>query len=74
MSKTQNELVLWANKAGSEDWETDLITTAPDTAEGKAKIEKATAWAKQNGFDRIRVSKNDASVAPDFSKVVRGSK
>lgn len=65
------ELILWANKTGSEDWEADLITTAPDTAEGKAKIEKASAWAKSNGFDRIRLSKNDASVAPDFAKAVR---
>lgn len=70
MKQSQKEYVLWATKKGAESWEEELITTAPMTAEGKAKIEKATDWAKGQGFDRIRVSTNDSSVAPDFSKVV----
>lgn len=55
--------VLWATKIGDPDYMEQLITEDP------AKIEAATAWAKANGFDRLRTSVDDGS-APDFGKVV----
>lgn len=43
--------VVWANLIGSEDWEKQLITDNPDN------VEKAVAWAKGNGYDRIEVKR-----------------
>lgn len=43
--------VVWANLIGSEDWEKQLITDNPDN------VEKAVAWAKENGYDRIEVKR-----------------
>jgi len=71
MKRSQIEYVLWGTKKGDEDWEEQLIATADTTPEGKAKLEKAKAWAKQQGFDRLRVSQNDANIAPDFTKVFK---
>lgn len=69
------EYVLWATKKDAEDWEEDLITTAPMTVDGKAKLEKAKTWAIEQGFDRLRVSTNDSNIAPDFTKVLsKGTK
>lgn len=69
--QTDIEVVLWATRIGNEDWQEELITAAPKTKEGSEKIAKATAWAKNNGFDRIRTSENNANVAPDFSKTIK---
>lgn len=63
------ECVLWGTRKGNEDWQEELITTAAPTSEGKAKLEKAKVWAKQNGFDRLRVSRNDSNVPPKFGRV-----
>lgn len=73
MSKTQVIYVLFAVKQGAEDWEEELITTAEPTPAGNEKLEKATEWAKSQGFGRFRIARDDLS-APDFSKTVRGVK
>ncbi len=58
------ETVLYGVKIGDEDWQEQIITTNPKA------IESAKAWAKANGFDRLRVAKIDLSVPPDFRKAV----
>ncbi len=64
--KEQDEMkILWATKIGDEDWQEQLITENP------AAIEKASTWARANGFDRLRVADVDLSKPPDFSKVIR---
>lgn len=55
--------ILFAVKVGGEDWQEELITELPE------RIEAASAWAKANGFDRLRVA-TIADGAPDFSKVL----
>lgn len=57
--------VLFAVKVGAEDWQEQLITENP------ASIEAASAWARTNGFDRLRVAEIDLDVAPDFRATVR---
>lgn len=52
--------ILWGTKIGDPDWEEELIT------ECEERIPAATEWAKQNGFDRLRVAEMDDS-PPDFT-------
>lgn len=54
---------LWATKKGAPDHEEQLITEMAE------RIADASAWAKANGFDRLRVSEFDGS-APDFTKTL----
>lgn len=56
--------VLFATRVGAEDWQEQLIT------EDESKIEAASAWAKANGFDRLRVATIDLSEPPDFRKTI----
>lgn len=37
----------------------------------KRNFEKATAWAKRNGFDRFRIAEIDTSKAPDFTNTLQ---
>lgn len=59
------EKLLWAVKIGNEDWQEELITN------DISQHEKATEWAKANGFYKFRTSWFDPSVTPDFTKVLR---
>lgn len=59
------EKILWAVRVGNEDWQEEIITI------NASLHEKATEWAKANGFHKFRVSYNDSSVPPDFTKVLR---
>jgi hypothetical protein len=57
-------LVLWATKKGAEDWQEQLITEQED------KIEQAARWAKENGFDRLRIANINLSEKPNFAGTV----
>jgi len=60
------EYVLWATRKGDEDWQEELITATPDMQ----KLEKAKAWAKANGFDRLRVGNFREGEVPDFAGTI----
>lgn len=51
--------VLFAVRIDNEDWQEELIT------EDESKIPAATEWAKQNGFNRLRIAEIDDG-KPDF--------
>ena len=53
------ERILWATRIGEPDWKEELITDTQDL------IEPAMKWAKENGFDRIRISVFDTEEKPD---------
>lgn len=54
--------VLWAVKIGAPDWAEDVITEHED------QIEAASAWAKANGYDRLRVAEVDLGSPPEFGR------
>ena len=58
------ETILWAVKVGDEDWQEQIITT------DESKIEEASNWAKENGYDRLRVAVIDLGVKPDFPSTI----
>ena len=58
--------VLYATKIGKPDWYEEIIT------DKKERIEQATAWALNNGFDRLRLAKINLSTAPDFTEAING--
>lgn len=55
---------LFAVKVGNEDWQEELITEQPHL------MEKARAWATENGFDRFRVVEFNQNELPDFAGTV----
>jgi hypothetical protein len=56
--------ILFAVRKENEDWQEELIT------EDEAKIDAASVWARENGFDRLRVAEIEDG-KPDFGKTVR---
>ena len=50
--KLPQEYTVWATKSGRPKYEEVEISTSTDLKH----IEKAKVWAKENGFDRIRIS------------------
>jgi len=63
----ETETILWAVRIGDEDWQEELITSTTDPAHLAAAIK----WAKENGFDRLRISTYSGE-PPDFMKAVLG--
>lgn len=57
------ETILYGTKIGEPDYMEQIITA------DAAKIAEATEWAKENGFDRLRIFEWDGS-APNFGKAV----
>jgi len=57
--------ILFAVRIGEPDYMEELITEQSD------KIEEASAWARANGFDRLRVAVVDLGAKPDFVGAVR---
>lgn len=55
--------ILFAVRIGNEDWQEQLIT------ENEHRIEAASAWARENGFDRLRIAEIDLSAPLDFGSV-----
>ena len=70
----KREYTLWAVKIGNANWQEDLITTM--TPENIAeKMPKAAAWARANGFDRLRLAAMDLDRMPVFgANLIRGAK
>lgn len=57
--------VLYATKIGEPEYMEQLITEVED------RIPAASAWAQQNGFDRLRIATySDEPERPDFTKVL----
>ena len=57
--------ILFAVKVGDPDWAEQLIT------ENEQDIPAASKWAKENGFDRLRIAKIDLSTPPNFAETVK---
>lgn len=54
------ETILYAVRIGAPDYAEEIITTHAD------RIPEATQWAKENGFDRLRVATIDTTTPPQF--------
>jgi len=58
------EQVLYGTKIGEPNYMEDIISIYP------SEFKKATEWAKRNRYDRLRVSKIDLSIKPDFKGTI----
>ena len=60
--------VLWGTKIKDADWMEQTITDTSD----KQNVEKAKEWAKDNGFDRLRVMtyNNNHLEKPNFQQSI----
>jgi hypothetical protein len=59
--------VLFAVRIGDEDWQEQVITEVPE------RIEAASEWARNNGFDRLRVA-TISDEFPDFAATINQRK
>jgi hypothetical protein len=57
--------ILFAVRTQNEDWQEELITERED------RIESASKWAIENGFDRLRIAHIDETAAPNFGTCVK---
>lgn len=64
------EQVLYATRKGDPDWKEELITSTSDSA----RLAAAETWAREHGFDRLRVTTFDMSKPPDFVGAIKGRK
>jgi hypothetical protein len=58
------ESILYAVKVGEPDYMEQVITTKPE------HFAAAAEWARQNGFDRIRIAVIDLAEKPDFTQTI----
>lgn len=58
------ESVLFAVKVGEPSYMEEVICTKPE------HFENAKKWAKENGFDRLRIAHIDVNEKPDFRKTI----
>jgi hypothetical protein len=59
------EKILYGTKISQPDYMEQIISTKPE------QFEASRAWAKANGYDRLRVHTIDLSDKPDFKKTIR---
>lgn len=60
----KNQIVLFAVKKGEPDYMEQLITENSD------RIDDAAKWARENGFDRLRITNISLTEKPDFTKTL----
>ena len=58
------ESILYGTKINLPDYMEEVISTKPEN------FNRAVIWAKENGFNRLRVANIDLSIAPDFTKII----
>jgi hypothetical protein len=58
------ETLLYATRIGQPSWTEELITNRAE------QIADATAWAKANGFDRLRIATFDGVTVPNFAATI----
>ena len=65
MSLPDSEMVLYGVKAGDEDWQEQILSTAPEN------FKRIKELAAKDGFGRFRVARIDLTAPPDFGKTVQ---
>jgi hypothetical protein len=69
------ETVLWGVKKGSNDYMEEVLYQCKGYTNEEKLMQKGSLWAQENGYDRLRISKIDMAIKPDFTKTLnkRGS-
>lgn len=66
----QKETVLWGVKIGDPDYLEEVLYKCKGYVNNEELIAHAKVWAKNNGYDRLRISVIDLAIKPDFVKSI----
>ena len=62
----ETEKVLYGTPKEDPVWKEQIITNQ------EQHFNEAKAWAKRNGFNRLRIAEIDSSMPPDFTSCIKG--
>lgn len=65
------ETLLYGCKIGKPDYMEEILYQCKGYTNETELMAKGNSWAKANGYDRLRISKIDLSVKPDFIKAIK---
>lgn len=64
------ETLLYGCKIGEPDYMEEILYQCKGYVNQKDLISTGSAWAKKNGYDRLRISIVDLTKGPDFIKTI----
>ena len=71
-TQTSNtETLLYACKVNEPDYMEEILYKCRGYTNLEELKSKGNAWAKQNGYDRVRISVVNLNEAPDFIKTIK---
>lgn len=70
-SAAVNETVLWGCKVGEPDYMEEVLFQQKGYVNKEELMTKANQWAKDNGYDRLRLAVYDLNEKPDFIKTIK---
>ena len=70
MDNFKKETLLYGCKIGDKDYMEEVLYACKGYVNEKELMEKGEQWAKNNGYDRLRIKIIDLSASPDFTKTI----
>jgi hypothetical protein len=64
------ETLLWGCKIDSPNYMEEILYKCKGYVNKDELIKKGEEWAKQNGYDRLRIAEIDLSIAPNFKQSI----
>lgn len=64
------ETILWGCKVDEPDYMEEVLYSRRGYVNKKSLMEAGEEWAKQNGYDRLRIAVIDPSTPPNFGETV----
>ena len=68
---SQTETLLYGVKKGEPDYMEEILYKCKGYTNLKELKAKGKAWAKENGYDRLRTSVIDLSTPPNFKQTLK---
>ena len=65
------ETLLYGCKIGEPNYMEEILYECKGYTNQKELLKKGQEWAKNNGYDRLRISVIDLSIAPNFIQAIK---
>ena len=65
-----SETLLYGCKIGDPDYMEEILFQCKGYVNKEELLKKGSEWAKENNYDRLRISIVDLSIKPDFKKSI----
>ena len=64
------ETLLYGCKIGEPNYMEEILYECKGYTNQEELLKKGQEWAKNNGYDRLRISVTDLSIAPNFIQAI----